>query len=190
LEQHKSVHRNDQELVSAILNGDRDAFTVLIKQTEGLVAGIIFQLTGGHADVKDIAQDIYLQVYKGLPVFRFGAKLSTWIGQIAWNACLRWLKKRKLVYLDLSAEENYAGVIEPIGDIIAFEGELSQILGEAITLLPPLYRTLVTLYHTEELSYKEITTITGLPEGTVKSYLFRARKLLKEYLVKHYKEEL
>jgi RNA polymerase sigma factor (sigma-70 family) len=67
--------------------------------------------------------------------------------------------------------------------------ELTGILQTEIGQLPPLYQTLVSLYHQEELSYQEIAQITGLPEGTVKSYLFRARKMLKEKLLSKYKTE-
>ncbi|MBS1530985.1 MAG: RNA polymerase sigma factor [Bacteroidetes bacterium] len=171
------------------MNGDRSAFAALISQTEGLVAGMIFQMTGGHAEVKDLAQDIYFQVYKGLPSFRFGAKLSTWVGQIAYHACLRWLKKRKMVLTDVFEEVSIAGGNEPSIDELFFQNELKQQLSYAITMLPTLYRTLVTLYHTDELSYQEITAITGLPEGTVKSYLFRARRQLRDQLVKNYREQ-
>lgn len=184
------TYYSDKELVVAILNGDRSAFARLVKQTEGLVAGIIFQLTGSHGDVKDLAQDIYVQVYKGLPSFRFDAKLSTWTAQIAYHASLRWLKKRKLVYVDLQSENSPAVFDEPAIVMPVFEGELKQALSKAIQTLPPLYRTLVTLYHTEECNYREIAQITELPEGTVKSYLFRARKQLRDYLIKNYKEEL
>jgi RNA polymerase sigma-70 factor (ECF subfamily) len=190
LEQNKIPYRNDRELVAAILNGDRNAFARLVKQTDALVAGIIFQLTGSHADVKDLAQDIYVQVYKGLPSFRFNAKLSTWTAQIAYHACLRWLKKRKLVYVDLSAENDSSMFNEPAIAMPVFEDELKQVLSKAITTLPPLYRTLIMLYHTDELSYHEIAQITELPEGTVKNYLFRARKQLRDYLLKQHKDEL
>ena len=67
--------------------------------------------------------------------------------------------------------------------------ELTAILKKEIDQLPPIYQTLITLYHKEEMSYNEITEITGLPEGTVKSYLFRARKMLKNNLSQHYQKE-
>lgn len=70
-----------------------------------------------------------------------------------------------------------------------FNKELAQILRTEIEKLPPLYKTLITLFHNEELSYIEITRITGLSEGTLKSYLFRARKKLRENILLHYKKE-
>lgn len=72
---------------------------------------------------------------------------------------------------------------------LIFQKELSGILQEEIKRLPVIYQTLVTLFHQESLSYQELTQITGLPEGTVKSHLFRARKMLKENLLLKYKKE-
>jgi RNA polymerase sigma-70 factor (ECF subfamily) len=86
---------------------------------------------------------------------------------------------------------------EPQGNIIlshepnagVFRKELSAILSAEIGKLSPIHRTLITLYHNEEMSYEEIAQVTQLPEGTLKSYLFRARKALKNSLLQHYKKE-
>ena len=70
-----------------------------------------------------------------------------------------------------------------------FGHDLAGILGTAIEQLPPLYRTLISLYHQQELSYEEIAQITSLPDGTVKNYLFRARKLLKQRILATYQRD-
>ena len=77
---------------------------------------------------------------------------------------------------------------EPV-DTFVIEKNISEIVKKKIEKLPPIYKTLISLYHNEELSYEEIGTITGLPAGTVKSYLFRARRELKNDLLLHYKKE-
>ena len=79
--------------------------------------------------------------------------------------------------------------LEHLAEINISKKELTFILKSEIENLPPVYKTLITLYHNEELSYEEIKEITGLPEGTLKSYLFRARKTLKENLLAKYKKE-
>lgn len=183
----------DQRLVTAVLNGDRNAFGVIIKQSEGLVAQMTFKMINSPGDRKDIAQDVYLKAYKNLPGFKFKSKLSTWIGQIAYNTCLNYLEKKKLVLSDSFgkddempedhiSEDRQNGVEE-----ILFSKELAGILSSEIDRLKPLYKTLVSLYHQEELSYTEIAEITSLPEGTVKNYIFRARKILKENILLKYK---
>ena len=194
-------HENDltdQQLVNIVLSGDTNAFGTIIKKTERLVAQIVFKMINNPEDRKDIAQDIYLKAFKNLSGFKFQAKLSTWIARIAYNSCLNYLEKRKLSSLPAINETDEG--LEPtankgIGwpdneiDVLIFQQELSNILKAEIESLPPLYKTLITLYHNEELSYTEIIEITGLPEGTLKNYLSRARKTLRVNLLRKYKRE-
>ncbi|MRG48584.1 sigma-70 family RNA polymerase sigma factor [Chitinophaga sp. SYP-B3965] len=171
----------DSQLVNKALSGDTQAFGAIIKNTEKLVAQIVCKMIPNVEDRKDLAQDIYLKVYKQLPGFRYQAKLSTWIAQISYNTCMDHLRKKKLLL---------PGEIVPEGsEVFVFSKDVSSILNTAIDQLSPVYKTLITLYHQEELSYEEIGQITGLPDGTVKNYLFRARKALREYLTFHYKKE-
>ena len=192
----------DRYWVDKVLGGDTNAFGTIIQNTEGLVTQIVFKMINRTEDRKDIAQDIYLKAFKSLPGFRYQSKLSTWIAQIAYNTCLTYLEKKKLVLLDRVHENNGSdderleqtngkSIVELFNqtenDI--FRRELNEILKLEIGHLSPLHKTLITLYHNEELSYEEIARITQLPEGTVKSYLFRARKSLKDNLLRKYKKE-
>lgn len=183
----------DQQLVAAVLRGDRQAFGSIIKSTEGLVAQMTFKMVNSPGDRKDIAQDVYLKVFKNLPGFQFKSKLSTWVGQITYNTCLNYLEKRKLVLVDEFDEDGGSSDIrmevDPQGgtEALLSAKELAGILQAEIDGLKPLYKTLISLYHQEELSYAEIAEITSLPEGTVKNYIFRARKILKENILQTYK---
>ena len=192
----------EKSLVEKVLRGETGAFEKIIKNTEALTAQIVFKMIPNAEDRKDIAQDIYLKVFNKLSSFRFQSKLSTWIAQISYNTCLTHLEKKKLIFPDkiYSDNESNDDVLELLSarsvnssknetEINIAKKELSFILQSEIENLPSVYKTLVTLYHNEELSYEEITQITGLPEGTVKSYLFRARKTLKENLLTKYKKE-
>ena len=178
----------DKELVTAILNGDQQAFAVFVALTENLVAKIVFQMTGGNADRKDLAQEIYVKAFRNLASFRFGSKLSTWIGQIAYYEGLHYIRRKKLTYLENIPEESAADNSSPAEERL-FQRDLSALLNVAIGKLPPLYQTLVTLFHEEELSHAEIKQITGLPEGTIKNYLFRARRALRDDLLKQFDKE-
>lgn len=183
----------DQQLVAAVLRGDRQAFGWIIKSTEGLVAQMTFKMVNSPGDRKDIAQDVYLKVFKNLPGFKFKSKLSTWVGQITYNTCLNYLEKRKLVLVDEFDEDGGSSDIRMEVDpqdgteALLSAKELAGILQAEIDGLKPLYKTLISLYHQEELSYAEIAEITSLPEGTVKNYIFRARKILKENILQTYK---
>jgi RNA polymerase sigma-70 factor (ECF subfamily) len=151
-------------------------------------------------DRKDIAQDIYLKTFKNLASFKFQAKLSTWVGQIAYNTCINYLEKKKLVFPGNISDDNgtVSGVIlskatNPCDNQTEeriFKKELSEILKTEIDKLSPVYKTLIMLYHNEDLSYAEIAQITELPEGTVKSYLYRARKALKDSLSLSYQKDM
>jgi RNA polymerase sigma-70 factor (ECF subfamily) len=85
----------DHSLVERVLNGETNAFGIIIKNTENLVAKIVFDMIRNDDDRKDIAQDIYLKAYEKLPGFKFQSKLSTWIGQISYNTCIDHLRKKK-----------------------------------------------------------------------------------------------
>jgi len=178
--------------------GDRHAAALLIRQTEKLVAQIVFKMMGNHPDRKDLTQDIYMKAFRYLPSFRFQCKLSTWVAQISYTTCLDHLQKYRPELTEISADEEL-----PVGKMASVESsaraldavellsikERAEILDRLSETLPPVYRMLVTLFHKEELSIEEITEITGLPTGTVKNYLFRARKMLKEQLLHQYKKE-
>lgn len=180
-------HFTDRALIKAASNGDMRAFGSIIEKTEGLVTQIIFKMVLNSADRKDMLQEVYLKIFKNLPTFKFQAKLSTWAASITYHTCFDYLKRKRLVLL-----EDYAAhelVVSGETERGLMNSELSLILSMAMERLSPVYQTLITLYHHEELSYEEITEVTGLPAGTVKNYLFRARAALKQSVLKNYKRE-
>ena len=185
----------DQYLVDEAIKGNHQAFGQIIRQTEGLVAQIVFKMIPAPGDRQDIVQDVYLKAFRNLGGFKFNAKLSTWMGKITYNTCLHYLEKKKLVFLPTLTEQDDEPANrqhQPINEVekVLSARELAAILDAAVKMLsPPVYQTLVTLYHQEEMSYAEIAEVTSLPEGTVKNYLFRARKALKEQLLSRYKKE-
>lgn len=190
---------SDNYLVDKVLAGDKNAFSSIIKNTERLVSQIVFKMIVNKEDREDIVQEIYLKTYKKLKSFKFQSKLSTWIAQIAYNTCLNYLKKKKIVFMDYKLDFelqdealenfNYKLSLENETEKRLFQKELSEILTIEIEKLSPIYKVLINLYHKEELSYLEISDITQLPEGTVKNYLFRARKMMKQNLLLTLKKE-
>jgi RNA polymerase sigma factor (sigma-70 family) len=189
--------QSDYELVKKIIDGDRHASILLIRNTERLVAQIVYKMIRNRSERNDLMQDIYLKVFKNLPTFQFRCKLSTWIAQISYTTCLDNLKKFKTEPLESFTDEDsgfdrtwmkLADEGLDVSQLLAGK-ERAAILDQLSAKLPPVYHTLVTLFHKEELGIEEIAEITNLPNGTVKNYLFRARKLLKENLLRHYKKE-
>ncbi len=182
-------------LVEKISAGDTKAFQILIEQYQRLVSHIVFRMIRQSNDREDICQEVFIQVYQNLGNFKFESKLSTWIARIAYNRCINYLEKKKTpLFDDLSSVEETLETFpgdQAQPDDTAETADLSSRLQIEIERMPIQFRTILTLYHLEEMKYNEIAEILQLPEGTVKNYLFRARKKLKErLLVKYQMEEL
>ncbi len=177
---------NDRDLVQQILNGNTNAFRYLVANHQRLVVHIVGRIVQRQEDVEDICQEVFIKVFRKIKHFRGESRLSTWIARIAYNTGISHIRRQ------LKNEHSY----DESPGLVAYEkdDELNQkkiekeeakkYLLEMIEELPVHYRTVLTLFHLEEFSYKEIEEITGMPEGTIKSYLSRARKILKEKLEK------
>lgn len=176
---------NDAELIQQVLNGNENAFRFLVAKHERLVLHVVGRVVQQQEDVEDICQEVFMKVFRKVKKFRGDSKLSTWIATIAYNTSLshvRKLGRRKEQSMDEQPEISAWGKDTTVNHKIVEKEEAKKFLLEAIEKLPLNYRSVLTLFHLEEFSYKEIEEITGMPEGTVKSYLSRARKLLKERL--------
>ena len=181
----ESKHLSDKVIVTNILNGKIQDFAVVVKNTEKLVTQIVRKMTTNEDNQKDLIQDIYLKAYQNLPSFQFKSKLSTWIANIAYNTTINYLQKKKISIIGIENTIESQFIVRENSELETIQKETIEILTKEINKLPPLYKTLITLYHLEELPHKEIAEITHLPEGTIKSYLSRARKILKDNL-NHY----
>ncbi|MEI7829925.1 MAG: sigma-70 family RNA polymerase sigma factor [Prolixibacteraceae bacterium] len=173
---------HDSELISQILSGNRNAFAFLVSRYQKLVVHVAGRLIQHQDELEDVCQEVFLKVYQNLGHYRNECKLSTWIATIAFNTGINYLRKHKK-WNEVNPEDSIA--LRNLTDfrVENYESaDLHRYIREQIELLPVNYRTVLTLFHLEEFSYQEIEQITGMPEGTVKSYLFRAKALLKEKL--------
>ncbi len=185
--------KDERALVKDVISGNRQAFKLLIQRYERLVAHMVYRVIPIQEDREEICQDVFIKVYNKLPGFKFDSKLSTWIATIAYRDSLNHLKKKKQVSaLDMGEndmqkfESNWVDYETP--EHLINRADTKKLVHHFIEKLPLQYKTVLTLFHLEEMSYPEIVEITGMPEGTVKNYLFRGRKLLKDklkpYLIK------
>ncbi|MBS1543310.1 MAG: sigma-70 family RNA polymerase sigma factor [Bacteroidetes bacterium] len=173
---------DDQALVSRLRNGDRMAFLELIQRHQRLVAHMVGRIIRSVEDREEICQDVFLKVADKISEFNFQSRLSTWIGTIAYRHAINHLRKQKALFSSIDSGESLERMFISRDDV-AEELEDKDIEDKVILLverLPEQYRAVLSLYHLDGLNYAEIGEITGMPEGTVKNYLFRARKLLKE----------
>lgn len=178
-------------LVSAVLNGDSQAFRVLIRHHERLVSHMIMRIVKNREECEELCQDVFLRVYQKLGEFNFQSRLSTWIATIAYRSAINHLRKNKIQWNEMPEEENgsFTFVDAENPQSILEDRDMDEFILSLAEQLPLQYRTVLTLYHVNEMNYKEIGEITGMPEGTVKNYLFRARHLLKEKVKKYLGKE-
>jgi RNA polymerase sigma factor (sigma-70 family) len=183
---------DDRALVSQILAGNMQAFRVLIKLNERLVGHMVGKLITHKEEHEEICQDVFLKVYNKLNEFNFQSKLSTWIATIAYRHAINSLRKNKIISKELPENEtaNSYFVSEENPEEILGDKDMDEYIMKLIEQLPTQYKLVLSLYHVEGMNYQEIGNITGMPEGTVKNYLFRARTLLKEKVKKHLSENL
>lgn len=171
---------DDQALVSRILDGDAQAFRILIRQNQRLVSHMVARVVEVQEDQEEICQDVFLKVHDKLGEFNFQSKLSTWIATIAYRHAINHLRKKKPGSVDISNLEGHLSLVTESHSDGQELADVEEQLVKLIELLPVQYKMVLTLYHLEDKSYEEIGQITGMPEGTVKNYLFRARQILKE----------
>lgn len=182
----------DQVLVSRVLRGDMEAFQLLIKEHERLVSHMVGRLIKQREEHEEICQDVFLKVYEKLGVFNFQSKLSTWIATIAYRQAINFMRKKRIPLEEVSAASTVERFIDhQTPEEILMDKDLDSYLKTLIEKLPPQYKIVLTLFHLDGMNYEEIGVITGMPEGTVKNYLFRARNILKEKIkAQTFKEEI
>jgi len=171
----------ERQLVADVLGGRPGAFERLVREYQGLCWHVVQRMVRHPEDTRELCQEAFLRVHRKLHQYRFDAPLKAWIGQVAYTVALRHLERRRIPL------DDGEGVVEQVAgddDVVAAaeHEDLVRALHEAIDTLPPLQRTLLTLYHLDELPIGDIATITGLAENTIKSHLFRSRKRLRALL--------
>jgi RNA polymerase sigma-70 factor (ECF subfamily) len=199
------IHR-EEELVRRLQQRDERAFVECVRTYQDKMYGVVFRMLGSREEAEDVAQEVFVTVFKSVDSFRGDSRFSTWLYRIAVNHCknrIKYLRRRahrSTAELDEHAEHalfhnapggaagpSTLGQAEARPDE-ALEGvQLERVVAAAIQKLDEEHRTLLVLRDVEELSYEEIVEITGLPEGTVKSRLHRARLVLKAEIARHTK---
>jgi RNA polymerase sigma-70 factor (ECF subfamily) len=173
---------NDQLIVSQIVAGQKDLFRLLVRQHEKAVYGMGISFFRNKEDASDFTQEVFIKAYRSLGGFEGRSRFSTWLYKIAYNTAINEVNRRK-EYLSLS-EDNTQALVNT-GDTperAAIRGAAKEAVQQAIKELPERFRVCVDLYFFYDRSYQEIEAITGFPVNTIKSHVFRAKKLLREKL--------
>jgi len=169
----------DGDLVAMALGGNSDAFAILVERYDRAVYHLAYRTLRDVEEARDVAQEAFFKAFRSLRTFKPGAKFSTWIFAIAYHACCDRLSRRKR-YSNEELPDRADPAAGPEREAIAQDE--ARRLRAAIDALPEKYRTVITLYHLQGQQYEEIAAVLGLPMGTVKTHLFRAKEQLRKLL--------
>jgi RNA polymerase sigma factor (sigma-70 family) len=182
----------DNEIISRVLQGDRQIFAELVNRYRHLVFTIALRYTANREDAEEIAQDVFVKAYRSLADFRHDSKFSTWLYAITTNTCITFLRKKKIITRSLDNEKIFelASNTNAINGKEAAHTSKAGLLNRAIRLLHADDATIITLFYKGEQSLEEIGKIMGITSNTAKVKLHRARQRLKEKLETHFTNEL
>lgn len=169
----------DGELVAMTLGGNAEGFATLVERYDRAVYHLCYRTLHNVEEARDATQEAFFKAYRSLRTFKQGAKFSTWIFAIAYHACCDRLNRNKR-YSNEEMPERADPSPGPEREAIALDE--ARRLRAAIDALPEKYRTVITLYHLQGKQYEEIADVLGLPMGTVKTHLFRAKEQLRKLL--------
>ncbi|MFA5161931.1 MAG: RNA polymerase sigma factor [Elusimicrobiales bacterium] len=170
----------DERVLDNCLRGDEAAYEELLNIHKNRIFSFILRFAAAPEDAEDIAQTVFLKVFANLASYDRRRPFMTWLFAIAHNCCMDHLRKKRPEQLSLDDEERPLEIEDPSSSTEAaaarnFEHEEAEAL---LARLPPLYREALLLQYREGMGCSEIAAVLGVPEGTVKARLFRARALL------------
>jgi len=170
---------DDYSIIRQFIDGDKFAFQILVKRHKEKVRNIIYITMNNSALVDDIAQDVFITVYRNLKHFRFESQFTTWLYRITVNRCKDYLRKMNVrkIFFPIEEGTEVSEYPTPVED-----NDISRIVMDAISKLPVKLRMPLILKDIEGFSYQEISETLKCEMGTVKSRIFRGREKLKEIL--------
>jgi RNA polymerase sigma-70 factor (ECF subfamily) len=181
----------DTDLVLRALAGREDGFEELVRRYQRPIVAYVYRMVGDYDSALDLAQEVFIKVYNSLGRYRPEFKFSTWIYRIAHNAAIDHLRRQgsfRTEEMEVAGEDGHLfekplASKAPTPEQETERGERRAEIEVVVGQLPSAYRELIVLRHSHDLSYDEIAEVTGLPLGTVKNRIFRARECMRELLV-------
>jgi RNA polymerase sigma-70 factor (ECF subfamily) len=173
------------EWMARIRDGDMDAFRLLVETHQARVIGTISKMLGSESEAEDLAQQVFIRIWKSAPRYQPTAKFTTWLFRITRNLVFNELRRKRHFVDQIDDVAEPAERTEKEPDQVLLEGELQEAIHEAINSLPEAQRMAIILRRYEELPYEEIASVMGTTVPAIKSILFRARAELRERLSKY-----
>jgi RNA polymerase sigma-70 factor (ECF subfamily) len=187
---------DDALLVGAIKSGDRESFARLVAKYRESVIRICRGYVGSYEDAEDLAQEVFVELFRSISGFRGDSRFSTWLYRLAVNKSLNFLryhKKRFRVYRssESTGEDSlFSAPAETESDAAVVTSDHRRALRGALGRLPENQRTAFILNKYEELSYNDVAAVMETTLSTVESLIFRARQNLQKYLSDYYKKNV
>jgi RNA polymerase sigma-70 factor (ECF subfamily) len=184
------MYDQDRAVIERILGGDKKAYAELVERHKDKAMTLALKMLKNRENAEEALQDAFVRVFNALPKFEWKSSFSTWFYRIVYNVCASELAKQHephqvSIQEDNEDEQTIELVSEDAPPDISLESsELNAIILQEIDKLPDAYGPTFALFFVQDMSYDEIVEVTGLPLGTVKARLFRARMLLRNAVVK------
>lgn len=183
----------DIDIITRILDGDQQAYALLVERYQNFVFTITLRYIKGREDAEEVAQDVFVKAYRALKDFKGQSKFSTWLYTVTTTTCITFLRKKKIDVQSLDDEKVFASADTIDGGLKANQVEQKsrmQMVNEAIRMLSPDDAQVITLFYKGEQSLEEIALVMGKEVNTVKVQLHRARGRLKEKMEKYFSDEV
>ncbi|MBI4887739.1 MAG: sigma-70 family RNA polymerase sigma factor [Acidobacteria bacterium] len=178
----------DEDLVARSRGGDVESFNQLVLRWERPIYALAYRVIGREEEARDVCQETFLRAFRALPGFKGQAKFSSWLYRIALNLCRDWIRRRRrsplvdmpedVDLVDLAAAR---GPVETVEDLVARK-QLSEVVAEAMGLLPEEQRTAIILKEYHGMTFQEIAELQGCPLSTVKTRLYQGLNVLRRNL--------
>ena len=173
---------NDQLIVSQITSGQKELFRLLVRRHEKAVYGMGLSFFRNTDDASDFTQEVFLKAYRSLSRFEGRSRFSTWLYKIAYNTAINEVNRRKEYHSLAEEDAEKLAKTSDTPERLAIRNAAREAVQTALNDLPERFRICVDLFFFYDRSYQEIEAITGFPVNTIKSHVFRAKKLLREKL--------
>lgn len=180
---------SDVELIASAIKGRESGFEELVRRYQRPIVAYVYRMLNDYEAALDVTQEVFIKVYNSLDKYSSEYKFSTWLYRIAHNAAIDWMRRNSANLQSLETEnEDGAYQIQlesqaPSPEQLRERSEWRNEIDAVVKCLPTVYKELIILRHSKDLSYDEIAEVMNLPLGTVKNRLFRAREMMREMLI-------
>jgi RNA polymerase sigma-70 factor (ECF subfamily) len=174
----------DEELIARIVRGESRVYGVIVDRHKDRAMTLAVRLLRNREEAEEALQDAFVRAFRAIETFDGRSRFATWLYRIVYNTCLTRLNRLQAagrIFAEADGEIEISSYETP--DVALLRTEQYQQVNGAIAALPEHFATVLTLFYVQEMSYDEIVEITGMPLGTVKTHLFRARTALKKSLL-------